>query len=322
MDDSPVLCLKKVEVSFPRSGNKSLEVLRGVDFQTWPGKTLGLVGESGSGKTMTALSIMGLIPYPGSIHGSIQYQGRELVGLGESEYEKIRGEGISIVFQDPSTALNPVFNIEQQLVETILTHKRISPEKAGISALNALKQVEIPGPEKRIKDYPHQLSGGMKQRVLIAMALVCEPDMLILDEPTTALDVTVQAQILDLIERIQSFNNMSIILISHDIGIVSEISDEVAIMYAGRIVEKGPTNNILAKPKHPYTAGLLKSIPKLGVNKQKLDAIDGFPPNPSDFPSGCPFHPRCPNVKERCKKEDPPDFHDNTHFYACWNKVE
>jgi len=313
------LILSRVYVSFPGPDQKMINVVRGVSLETKPGKTLGIVGESGSGKSMTALSIFGLVPFPGKVSGSITYQGRELVGLKEEEYEKIRGAGISIVFQDPSTALNPVFTIEKQLVETIVTHQQVDHRTARNLALESLRGLEIPSPEKRIKDYPHQLSGGMKQRVLIAMALVCEPDCLILDEPTTALDVTVQAQILDLIERIQHFKKMSIILISHDLGIVSEISDEVAVMYAGRIVEKGTTKDILKNPQHPYTWGLLNSIPKLGVHKKRLSAIDGFPPDPSSLPPGCPFHPRCPVCTDKCSQEDPPYSILKNQEFACWH---
>lgn len=314
-----ILRLRNLHVRFPQSDGPGVSVVRGVDLETHAGQTLGLVGESGSGKSMTALAVMGLSPFSAQVSGSVKYHDRELVGLREPEYENIRGAGISIVFQDPSTSLNPVFSIEEQLVETILTHKDISPLEAYKLAIASLRAMDIPDPEKRIKDYPHQLSGGMKQRILIGMALACEPDCLILDEPTTALDVTVQAQILDLVERIQHFNKMTIILISHDLGIVSEISDNVAIMYAGRIVEQGSTTDILNQPRHPYTRGLLTSIPELGVPKKILTTIPGFPPNPAELPTGCPFHPRCSRAQAQCQQREPEMQHEQGQQYACWN---
>jgi peptide/nickel transport system ATP-binding protein len=312
------LKLSGVKVWFPGSDKQEISVVREVSFKAETGKTLGIVGESGSGKSMTALSILGMIPFSGRLAGSIQLNGKELVNIPETEYQKIRGTAISIVFQDPSASLDPVFTIEKQLVETIITHKNVRPQEARKQALDCLRMVDIPSPEKRIKDYPHQFSGGMKQRILIAIALACEPEVLILDEPTTALDVTVQAQILDLVERIQSFNKMTIILISHDLGIISEISDEVAVMYAGRIIEQGEIQDILNSPKHPYTQGLLDSIPKLGIHKKKMRAIEGFPPNPSDLPLGCPFHPRCTYKIDKCKQEDPP-YTVEKQTFACWN---
>lgn len=314
-----ILSLRQLRVAFPRAEGAAVNVVRGADLETNPGQTLGLVGESGSGKSMTALAIMGLTPFSAQVSGSVRYHGRELVGLREPEYEKIRGAGISIVFQDPSTSLNPVLTIEQQLLETIQTHREISQKEARNLAIESLRSMDIPSPEKRINDYAHQLSGGMKQRILISMALACEPDCLILDEPTTALDVTVQAQILDLVERIQSFNQVSVILISHDLGIVSEISDKVAVMYAGRIVEQGPTADILNVSRHPYTRGLLSSIPELGAPKKTLATIPGFPPNPAELPSGCPFHPRCSRVQAICRQQDPDIRHEQDQAFACWN---
>ncbi|MCK5218057.1 ABC transporter ATP-binding protein [bacterium] len=320
--DSSILSVKDLVVAFPGVSGEGVQVVRGCSFSIGRGKTLGIVGESGCGKSITALSILGLVPIPGIIQGSIKYQGQELVGLEEKECEKLRGAEISIVFQDPSTALNPVFNLEQQLVETILRHKNIGSREACDMAIESLKQVDIPDPQKRIKDYPHQLSGGMKQRVLIAMALLCDPSCLILDEPTTALDVTVQAQILDLIELIQRSKNMSIILISHDLGIISEISDEIAIMYAGRIVETTCPSEIINSHRHPYTKGLIESIPKIDSKKKKLKTISGFPPDPQEMPSGCPFHPRCTRRLEKCVKLMPPKTLVNDNMsYACWNPV-
>ncbi|MEW6515961.1 MAG: ABC transporter ATP-binding protein [candidate division FCPU426 bacterium] len=317
MPEAPVLGLQDVEVSF--SGQP---VVRGAGLHLYHGRTAGLVGESGSGKTMTALAALGLVPFPGKVSGSIRYGGRELVNISETEYEKIRGAGISIVFQDPSQALNPVLTIGAQLLETIQIHRNLPIKEANILALESLGQLDISDPQERLKNYPHQLSGGMKQRVLLAMALVCEPDCLILDEPTTALDVTVQAQMLDLLERIQNLKKLSILLISHDIGIVSEISDEINIMYAGRIVEKAKTAELLKYPCHPYTVGLLNSIPRLGCRKQPLLSISGFPPNPAELPSGCAFHPRCPRAIDQCRTHDPELKAVGVRTYACWNPYE
>jgi oligopeptide/dipeptide ABC transporter ATP-binding protein len=315
----PVLAAKALSVEFPRLGNAPVSPVRDVSFAIEPGRTLGLVGESGSGKSLTALSLLGLVPYPGRLSGSIRFQGRELVGLAEKEYERLRGAGLSIVFQDPSTSLNPVLSIGEQLLETIRQHQGLDPKAAKDQALSALRRVELPDPEKRLRSYPHQLSGGMKQRVLIAMALACDPAFLILDEPTTALDVTVQAQILDLIELIQDSKKTAIILISHDLAVVSEVADEISIIYAGRVVENAPTTEILSRPRHPYTTGLLGSIPALGKFKQPLQSIPGFPPDPAELPSGCPFHPRCPRALDKCRATDPPLTREGNGAYACWN---
>lgn len=317
MPEAPVLNLREVSVSFSGS-----QVVRRISLETRRSQTVGLVGESGSGKTMTALSMLGLVPFPGQVTGSIQYRGQELVGLDDKAYEKIRGAGVAIVFQDPSQALNPVLTIGEQLLETIQIHRELPPKEARNLALAALGELDISSPEQRLESYPHQLSGGMKQRVLLAMALICEPDCLILDEPTTALDVTVQAQMLDLVERIQNLKHLSIILISHDLGIVSEISDEVNIMYAGQIVERGKTAELLHRPRHPYTKGLLNSIPQLGCRKQTLPAIPGFPPNPSAMPSGCAFHPRCSRATAQCKTADPELVVHGSRSFACWNPYE
>lgn len=315
----PVMLLKDVRVEFPRSGQAVIAPVRAVSLSTLPGRTLGLVGESGSGKSLTAQAILGLVPYPGRVLGSILFQGRELVGLEEKEYERLRGAGISIVFQDPATALNPVLTIGEQLIETIRYHKGGAPQEAREAALRSLRQVDLSDPEARLRAYPHQLSGGMKQRVLIAMALACDPSLLILDEPTTALDVTVQAQILDLIELIQSSNQCSILLISHDLAVVSEVADDISIIYAGRIVEHARTSELLSHPRHPYTRGLLNSIPALGRHKCPLLGIPGSPPDPAELPAGCPFHPRCPRAQAICEKEDPPLTVATVAAHACWD---
>ena len=301
-----VLNIQNLTVSFPQQSKNTFKVLNGLSLRIPQGQTMGLVGESGSGKSMTALSILGLTPFSAVVEGSIKFQEKELLGKSESDYQKIRGSEIAIVFQDPSSSLNPVFNIEQQLTETVLQHRNVSPLEAKKISIEALKEVNISNPEKRLKDFPHQLSGGMKQRVLIAMALLCEPSLLILDEPTTALDVTVQAQLLDLIESIQHFKNLSVLLISHDLGVISEISDEVCVIYLGHIVESASVGELLEKPIHPYTIGLLNSIPKLEEFEKSLKTIPGFPPNPVNRPSGCPFHPRCFKATEKCQFQNPP----------------
>jgi peptide/nickel transport system ATP-binding protein len=322
MRDSSLLSIRDLQVSFPKADGSRVTPVRSLDLELPAGKTLGLVGESGSGKSLSALAVMGMVPWPGRIvSGSIRFQGRDLVGLDDTAYQSLRGSNLAIVFQDPSTALNPVLTIGEQLSETLRLHRNLGPQEARQAALEALQRVQIASPGKRLDSYPHQLSGGMKQRVLIAMALACGPACLILDEPTTALDVTVQAQLLDLIEFIQNSNQTSILLISHDLAVVSEISDEISIIYAGRIVETAPTAGLLSNPRHPYTRGLLDSIPGLEGFKQPLKTIQGFPPDPADLPSGCPFHPRCFRAQSQCRNQDPETTSSNGHAFACWNPI-
>ncbi len=317
--EAPVLEVRQLEVLFPQGSGSSLRIVRGLDFALLPGKTLGIVGESGSGKTMTALALMSLVPEPGRVQGEIRLQQRVISGLKEPDYEKIRGAALSIVFQDPSTSLNPVMTIGRQMVETIIQHQHLTRSQAEVVAVERLKQVELPDPRKRMDDYPHQLSGGMKQRVLIAMALACEPACVIMDEPTTALDVTVQSQLLDLIENVQVQTGSAIILITHDMGIVAEVADDIAIMYAGQFVEKGTLTEVLHSPRHPYTNGLLRSIPKGGDYKQPLSTIAGLPPSPLRLPTGCPFHPRCPRAIARCRIQEPVLEPQGSQLVACWN---
>lgn len=323
MAEEPLLRMDGLKVAFPKSGSPRIhtEIVRDVTLDLYSGKTIGLVGESGSGKSMTALSIMGMVPYPGQISGSIRLKNQELCGLPEAEYAALRGSKLAIVFQDPATALNPVLTIGHQLMETAIHHRHLAKSDARKFALDNLRQVGIPDPARRMGDYPHQLSGGMKQRILIAMALIPDPEILLLDEPTTALDVTVQAQILDLIEFMQSLKRTSIVLISHDLAVVSEISDEIAVMYAGKVVEKALTHDILTAPRHPYTSGLLSSIPALNSNRQPLQAIPGVPPDPNELPSGCPFHPRCFRAIDQCPLEDPGLVDHSGRYFACWNPV-
>jgi peptide/nickel transport system ATP-binding protein len=291
-----------------------------VSFEIFPGEILSLVGESGCGKSVTGLSLLRLIPTPpGKIEsGELLFDGRNLLNLEEREMEKVRGNDISMIFQEPMTSLNPVFTIGNQIMEALQLHQNLDKKEARAKAIEMLNRVRIPSPEVRIDSYPHQLSGGMRQRAMIAMALSCRPKLLIADEPTTALDVTIQAQVLRLLKEIQKEMGMAVMLITHDLGVVSEIADRVAVMYAGRIVESGPIEAIFDQMRHPYTKGLLESIPLLEEKRKRLNAIPGQVPNPLDLPSGCKFHPRCYLMVEDCKKEEPPLFQVNgNHFSRC-----
>jgi peptide/nickel transport system ATP-binding protein len=279
-----------------------------VSFEIRAGETLGLVGESGSGKSVTALSIMRLVEAPGRIAGGrIVFNGRDLLTLDERTMRTVRGAEIALIFQEPMTALNPVFRVGDQIAETLLVHGRGTRREAKAKAIELLRAVRITNPESRIRDYPHQLSGGMRQRVLIAMALACQPSLVIADEPTTALDVTIQAEILDLLREMKSAFSLSLLLITHDLGVIAETADRVAVMYAGRIVETGPVRAIFRSPGHPYTQGLLASMPG-GRPGQRLRAIDGSVPLLGALPPGCAFNPRCPDRFEPCTAEPPPDF--------------
>jgi len=279
----------------------------GVDIAVDRGRTLGIVGESGCGKSVLSLSIMRLVPPPGRIaSGQIMFQDRNLLELSLAEMRDIRGNRIAMIFQEPMTSLNPVFTVGDQITEAMRAHDRSASAAALRSrAISALQRVRIPAPERRFDEYPHQMSGGMRQRVMIAMALACAPDLLIADEPTTALDVTVQAQILDLLRELQQQTGMAIILITHDLGIVAEMADEVAVMYAGRVVERAPAAQIFDDPQHPYTLGLLGSIPKIEENRDRLLTIEGTVPPPFDLPVGCRFHPRCVFADAACTMQDP-----------------
>jgi oligopeptide/dipeptide ABC transporter ATP-binding protein len=298
-----------------------LRAVDGVDFEIAHGGTLGVVGESGSGKSVTALSVMRLIDRPGRIaEGSrILFEGRDLAVLEESELEKVRGNDISMIFQEPMTSLNPVFTVGEQISETVQLHLDIGPREAFARAVELMRVVGIPSAEKRARDYPHQLSGGMRQRVMIAMALSCNPKLLIADEPTTALDVTIQAQILELIKELREQLGMAILLITHDLGVVAEMVDEVAVMYGGRIVERGPVADIFDSPQHPYTEALLDSIPLLGMRySQPLKAIRGVVPSPLDWPPACRFAPRCDYAFAKCLEVDPPLLPAPPQQSACW----
>ncbi len=297
----------------------------GVSFQLRAGETLGLVGESGCGKTVMALSLLRLVPDPpGEITGgAIHFNGHNLLELSEERMRAIRGNDISMIFQEPMTSLNPVFTIGDQITEAIILHQRLGKREAREQAAEMLQHVGIPDPDTRLDEYPHQLSGGMRQRAMIAMALVCRPKLLIADEPTTALDVTIQAQILDLMRTLQAELGMAILLITHDLGVVAEIADRVAVMYAGKIVEEAPVEVIFAEPKHPYTQGLLHSVPRIAKDatghRVRLQEIPGLVPSIFAIPPGCPFSPRCPHVMERCSRETPPlDPVGPTARSACW----
>ena len=279
-----------------------------VSFAINAGETLGLVGESGSGKSVTALSIMRLVQPPGRIAGGrIVFNGHDLLALDEKAMRRLRGAGIALIFQEPMTALNPVFRVGDQIAEALLVHGRATRREAKARAIELLRAVRIPDPESRVNDYPHQLSGGMRQRVLIAISLACQPSLVIADEPTTALDVTIQAQILDLLREMKSAFNLSLLLITHDLGVIAETADRVAVMYAGRIVETGPVRAIFRHPAHPYTRGLLASIPG-GAPGARLRAIEGTVPLLGALPTGCAFHPRCPDCFDPCTIEPPGDY--------------
>jgi oligopeptide/dipeptide ABC transporter ATP-binding protein len=301
---SDVLHVERLTTIFELPGGPAPAV-NDVSFTIAPGETLGLVGESGSGKSVTALSILRLVQPPGRIAGgTVRFRGRNLLDLPEREMQRVRGADISLIFQEPMTALNPVFTIGSQIEETLIVHGRAGRRAARDRAAALLEAVRIPDPLRRLRDYPHQLSGGLRQRALIAIALACEPALVIADEPTTALDATIQAQILDLLRELKARLNLSLLLITHDLGVVAETADRVAVMYAGRIVEEGPVRQIFRDPRHPYTRGLLASIPG-GDPGSRLRAIDGAAPPIGAVPPGCPFAPRCPDRFEPCAGSPP-----------------
>jgi peptide/nickel transport system ATP-binding protein len=293
----------------------------GVDLSLERGRTLGIVGESGCGKSVTALSIMGLVPQPpGRIAGGeVLFEGEDLLQAPARRMRDLRGDKLSMIFQEPMTSLNPAFPAGDQVAEALLRHRKISPKEARDQAVEMLRKVRIPSPERRARDYPHQLSGGMRQRVMIAMALACDPRLLIADEPTTALDVTIQAQILELMRLLRAELGTAIILITHDLGVIAELADDVIVMYAGKVVERCAAERLFAEPQHPYTIGLLGSIPRLHLAQARLSAIEGVVPDPVAFPQGCRFHPRCPFAVDKCRAEVPPLIKvSENHEAACW----
>ena len=317
MSTDPLLEVTDLTVSF-RSEEGLVEAVRGISFKLGRGEIMGLVGESGSGKSQTLLSIMQLIDSPNAVlSGSIRLEGQELMGLGRRALDRVRGKSLAMIFKDPMTALTPVHRIGDQIVEQIRAHERVSRRAATDRAVRLIDTVGIPDAGSVVARYPHELSGGMRQRVVIAMALSCNPSLLIADEPTTALDVTVQAQILDLIARLRAEFGSSVILVTHDLGVVAEIADSMSIMYAGKIVEQGPMRAVLADPRHPYAQGLFHSIPAFeGARPARLDAIPGSPPRLSELPVGCAFAPRCAHVHDACAAQPP--MVGGFHRSACW----
>ena len=320
---TPELLVKNLKVSFS-TAKKELIAVRGISYQLNQGEILALVGESGCGKTVSALSVLRLIQEPPGkiVSGEILFAGKDLLKLKKKELQDRRGKGIAMIFQDPMTSLNPVLTIGEQIIETLLRHTSLSRKKAREKSFRLLEQVEIPSPEQKLDQYPHQLSGGMRQRVMIAMALSCSPRILIADEPTTALDVLIQAQILSLLKKIKNDTQMSILLITHDLGVVAEVAERVMVMYAGEIVESGSVTDLFRSPLHPYTIGLMESIPTLESTQQKLSKlkeISGTVPSLSQVPFGCPFHPRCSAAETRCKTDKPKlKKISQTHSASCW----
>ena len=317
-----ILDVKNLHVYFDTYAGV-VKAIRDVSFHVNKGESLAIVGESGSGKSVTVQTIMKLIPMPpGRIAGGeILFKDKDIVKMNEAEMRKIRGGEIGMIFQDPMTSLNPTMTVGKQIAEGIMMHQKVSHKEAMAKALEMLKAVNIPNPEERLNSYPHQFSGGMRQRVVIAIALACNPDLLIADEPTTALDVTVQAQILDLMNELKSKMNTAIILITHDLGVVADLAERVIVMYGGEIMEEASVHDIFKDPKHPYTWGLIKSIPRLDIDreKEKLSSIDGTPPDLFNPPVGCPFAPRCEYAMEICKKEKPGMINGgNNHRVSCW----
>jgi oligopeptide transport system ATP-binding protein len=283
-----------------------VEAVNGVSFNVGEGETVGVVGESGSGKSQIFMTVMGLLASNGRATGSARYRGKQLLGMPARELNTIRGGRMAMIFQDPMTSLNPYLTVRRQLTEVLIQHKKMSESQAAKAAIDLLDRVRIPEPQKRINQYPHEFSGGMRQRVMIAMAMLCKPDLLIADEPTTALDVTIQAQIIELMKELQEGSRAAIVLITHDLGVIAGLSDRVMVMYAGRIVETGTAREIFYDPQHPYTKGLLKSMPRLDERRaEALETIPGQPPNLQRLPPGCPFRPRCPYAFERCETELP-----------------
>ena len=314
-----ILDVSGLEVSFDVGGEPAVAVDR-LGFSLRAGETLGIVGESGSGKSMAALAVMGLIPSPpGSVSGgSIRFRGRELVGMDEEERRRIRGKDIAMIFQEPMTALNPVFTVGDQIAETLMLHEGLERRAAWEKAAELLAEVGIPEPAIRVRNYPFELSGGMRQRVMIAIALACNPKLLIADEPTTALDVTIQAQVLELMSELKEKYDTSMILITHDLGIVAEVCDTVAVMYAGRIVEQGTLEDVFDHTKHPYTEGLFNSLPNIQNRTAMLKPIKGLMPDPTNLPEGCAFAPRCDYATDECSKRCPKLTKiSDTHSFAC-----
>jgi peptide/nickel transport system ATP-binding protein len=315
---TPLLEVRHLRVEFPtRRG--TLVALDDISFEIAPGEILGVVGESGAGKSLTGAAIIGLLEPPGRIAGGeIRLEGRRIDNLPHEQMRSIRGRRIGAIFQDPLTSLNPLYTIGRQLIETIETHLQVSRADARARAIALLKETGIPAAEARIEQYPHQFSGGMRQRVVIALALAAEPKLIVADEPTTALDVSIQAQIISLLKRLTKDHGAAVMLVTHDMGVIAEASDRVAVMYAGRIVEVGPVQQVIHEPAHPYTVGLMGSIPSMDGARERLLQIDGAMPRLNAIPSGCAFNPRCPNVFERCRHDRPDLMQARSTRAACW----
>ncbi len=316
----PLLEIRSLRTYF-RTPRGVVRAVDGVDLTVDEGEVLGVVGESGCGKSVMALSVLRLLPQPPAFTagGEIRFRGENLLELDNEAIRRIRGNRISMIFQEPMTALNPVFTVGNQLAEVFRVHQRLSRRQARERAVHMLGRVGIPSPERRYRAYPHEMSGGMRQRVMIAMALACRPDLLLADEPTTALDVTIQAQILDLMAELRRDLGTAVVLITHDMGVVAETADRVAVMYLGRVVEEAPTLELFARPLHPYTRGLLRAIPSVSGGQRSLYEIPGAVPSPLDLPGGCPFHPRCPEGVDVCRRKRPPlEAAGPAHRVACW----
>ena len=315
---TPLLEVRDLRTQF-RTRAGVVRAVDGVSFAVAPGAALGIVGESGSGKSVTSLSVMGLIDPPGVVaSGEVMFRGRDLLRLPEREVRALRGREICLVFQDPMTALNPVYTVGDQVAEALEAHGPITHGQARARCVELFRSLGIPAPERRVDEYPHQLSGGMRQRVVIAMALANRPELLILDEPTTALDVTIQAQILDLVRTLRQDANTAVMLITHDIGVVGEVCEEVVVMYGGRVMEHGTVAQVVDDPKHPYTRGLLASIPNRAMRGRPLNAIGGTVPNPLRTPPGCPFQPRCPRAMPECAADPGPRDPGDGRRISCW----
>lgn len=316
---SPIIEVKQLRTSF-QTDDGSIPVVNSIDFHVMPGEVLGVVGESGCGKSVTSLSIMGLVEArTGKVEGEILFKGDNLAGASEKKMRKIRGNEIAMIFQEPMTSLNPVFTIGQQLTESLRVHRKWGKKQAADRAVEMLKLVGLGRAEELLKQYPHQLSGGMRQRVMIAMAMICEPELLIADEPTTALDVTIQAQILELMKDLNKKTDTAILMITHDLGVVAEMCQRVIVMYAGRIVEEGDVRSVFQHPLHPYTVGLIQSIPDMRVKKDRLYSIPGNVPKPGSQNLGCQFAPRCAHAMSRCISETPAlTNHENGQKVRCW----
>ncbi|WP_372966445.1 ABC transporter ATP-binding protein [Marinobacter sp.] len=313
-----LLEVKNLDVRFAVRGG-DLTALRGISFNLDKGERLGLVGESGAGKSVAAFSILNLVAQPGYIAGGqILFKGKDLAAMSERELRKIRGNQIAMIFQDPMMTLNPVLTIGTQMVEAILAHRKISKKEARDIALDRLQKVQIPSPEKRLDQYPHELSGGMRQRVIIAIALLLEPELIVADEPTTALDVTIQAEIMDLLLNLCEQENVALMLITHDLGVVSQVTRRMLVMYSGRIIEQGPTRDIINNAQHPYTRGLISALPQMGSPGARLFQIPGSMPSLKNVPAGCPFHPRCEFATEQCRGAMPEYVHSGNVDVACF----